>query len=94
MSNTSPTTIAEAIALITGPGSITDHQTGCLGPADQIAVVTILAAYKAQQDAINEARQATRIAAEIADYARRDFAADRRMRRLIVEANEALAKIA
>ena len=94
MSNTSPTTLAEAITMITGPGSLTDPAGGCLGDADQIAVLTILAALKAQQDAIDEARQATRIAAGLVEQAHLTFAERRRLTRLVVEANEALIKIA
>jgi hypothetical protein len=94
MSKPSPTTLAEAIAMITGPGSITDHQIGCLGDADQIAVLTILAALKAQQDAIDEARQATRIAAGLVEQAHLTFADRRRLTRLVLEANDALVKIA
>lgn len=94
MSNVSPTTVAEAIAMLTGPGSVTDPKLGCLGDADQIAVLTVLAAFKAQQDAIVEARQAIRIAADLVGQAHQTFADRRRLARLVVEANDALAKIA
>jgi hypothetical protein len=43
---THPMTTAEAIALITGTGSLTDPRRGCLGAGDLAAVLTIIAEAK------------------------------------------------
>lgn len=50
MSN--PTTIKAALALLTGPGSITDPALGCLGDADLAAVNLLLAHHRQQADAL------------------------------------------
>jgi hypothetical protein len=48
--STTPTTIKAALALLTGPGSLTDPALGCLGDAD-LAAVNILLAHHRQQAA-------------------------------------------
>lgn len=50
MSN--PTTIKAALALLTGPGSLTDPALGCLGEADLAAVNLLLAHHRQQAAAL------------------------------------------
>ena len=54
-------TITAALAMLTGPRSISNPALGCLGDGDLLALQTLLAAFKAQRSAL----------ALIADHARR-----------------------
>ena len=63
---TQPMTINAAIALLTGPGSLTDPKLGCLGDADHAAVLTLLKGIKAQRAALRRIAKAARHTGKVA----------------------------